>query len=138
MNRKIVFTEEHTKDIIEKYQNKAIRVDDILSEYGISSSVLAKIIRENNIPFRRENLCNPRKRSTKKVCHWCKQAVNIPGAKYCPYCGRNIQTEGEIIIDKLTGLFPYGEHIPVNSREEYRLTLNKAIEYIKQEENDDK
>ena len=133
MNRKIVFTEEITKEILSKYQNHEISVGDICAEYGISSSVLARIIRENNVPFRRENLCKPRKRSTKKVCHWCKQTVELAGAKYCPYCGRNIQTEGEIIIDKLTGLFPYGEHLPVNVREEYRITLNEAIEHIRKE-----
>ena len=129
MNRKIVFTEEITKEILSKYQNKEIFVGDICAEYGISSGVLARIIRENNVPFRRE----PRTRSTKKVCYWCKQTVVLAGAKYCPYCGRNIQTEGEIIIDKLTGLFSYGEHLPTSVREEYRITLNEAIEHIRKE-----
>ena len=133
--KKISFTEEQTKEIIAKYQDSDILITDICAEYGISSGTLARIVRENGVKFRNNNLCKPRPRKarTKKVCHWCKKTVNIPGAKYCPYCGRNIQTEGEIIIDKLTGLFPYGEHLPVNAREEYRITLNEACEYIRKE-----
>ena len=69
--KKITFTEDAIKDIVEKYQDREYSVAQILEDYSISSNVLSRIVRENGIAFRNQNACKPRPRkSHDKKCYY--------------------------------------------------------------------
>lgn len=53
--KKIEFTKEQLKDIFIKYQNKKLSMEKIGKEYGVSKTVISRILKENNIEIRKDN-----------------------------------------------------------------------------------
>lgn len=130
MYRTINLSEEEKAEILAQYQDKSIKTSDICKQYNFSPSKLINLVREAGIEPRMGNQIIRRNKKS-KVCGHCHKTIHVAEAKFCPYCGHGVLTEGEIVIESLTGLFQYGQHLPLNDREPYRITLNKAIEYIR-------
>lgn len=53
--KKIVFSEEQLRDIFAKYQNEHISMAKIGEKYNVSKTVISRILKENNIPIKKDN-----------------------------------------------------------------------------------
>ena len=54
------------QQIAEDYQNKDIKVSEILEKYGISNGVLIRLVKELNVPLREPKKSGKRTNSTRK------------------------------------------------------------------------
>jgi predicted RNA-binding Zn-ribbon protein involved in translation (DUF1610 family) len=128
--KKIVFTDEQIADIINMYQDKSVRFDDILKKHGLSSNTVIKVIDSNNIPRRQK-----RHKKTARRCSHCGALIEISEAKYCPFCGHDIMTECERMQRDLKNLVSLTAVIPQSDRDRFRDTILKAVAFIKKENN---
>ena len=53
--KKIEFTDEQQKDIIDLYINQKKSMVDIGTQYGVSKTVISRILKENQITYRNDN-----------------------------------------------------------------------------------
>lgn len=126
--KRIIFTDEQIKDILGLYQDKSVKLADICNKHHVSLGTLMNIVDENNIP-RRQKLS---KRIKTKKCGHCGAKVDLKGAKFCPFCGHNIMTESEQLIEELRDKISLLELLPSTERDDFRNVLLKAINYIKE------
>lgn len=118
------FTEEERTAIINDYTSGSGTLD-ILAKYHMTSHTLYALLDENHVPRRRGQ-------STTKKCGHCGAMVELRDAKYCPFCGHNIMTESEQLIEKLRDKISLLELLPSTERDDFRNVLLKAINYIKE------
>lgn len=119
---KRTFTEEEKTAIINDYTS-GNGTKEILSKYHLTSHTLYALLYENHVPRRRGQ-------STTKKCGHCGAKVELRNAKFCPFCGHNIMTESEQLIEELRDKISLLELLPSTERDDFRNVLLKAINYI--------
>lgn len=123
MNKK-TFTDEEKTAIINDYTSGK-GTFEILSKYHLTSYTLYALLDENHVSRRRGQ-------STTKKCGHCGAKVELRNAKFCPFCGHNIMTESEQLIEELRDKISLLELLPSTERDDFRNVLLKAINYIKE------
>lgn len=120
-------------EIIELYQNSKMSVKDICSSYGFGTSVLADLIREKGIDFRKPGQVGVRrsKKSSKRVCRNCGSTRSPIQSRFCCDCGSPLYTEKESIINQLHDLTKYFVVINTPDRDRYINEINNIISKVK-------
>lgn len=121
-------TTETKEKVAEMYRNKSNKVADIARALNISRGQVAAIAREMG--------CEPRLVRGKgkyKICPRCKRKAEIKGALYCPYCGEDLRTEKELLINKAQILFSMLQPLPSSDKDTARDIINELISYLKKE-----
>ena len=120
--------------ILAEYQDRSVKVKDIERKYHIDTVSMGKILKENGIPYRRPNMAGKRNsQGGAKRCPKCHKHIQIKGAKFCCFCGADIRSQGELLIEKQTAILSVIELIPQNSRDEVRDTVLETIAYLEKE-----
>lgn len=136
--KKVEFPIGKKKEIISMYNDRSIKVKEILETYKINNSQLCRILREENVPFRMPKNTGPRTNIKLGKCPTCGKNLMASDAKYCCYCGCNVQTESDRLIERLGDLWamvyplfrPYNKDDDV-LREKAILIINDVKEYLK-------
>lgn len=124
-------TEETKREIAALYADKNTRVVDIAATYKISNGRCKQIALEMG--------CKPRQKThvfkdTKiKKCPKCKRAIEISGARFCPFCATDIRSEREILSERVTWLWQIVGVIGANDRDKARNIINDVISFLKKE-----
>lgn len=124
MNKR-TFTEEEKTAIINDYTSGNMTFKDISAKHHMTSNMLNVFLDENRVPRKR-------KQSTTKKCGHCGAKVELRDAKFCPFCGHNIMTESEQLIEELRDKISLLELLPSTERDDFRNVLLKAINCIKE------
>lgn len=125
------FTEEERTAIINDYTSGNMTFKDIIAKYHMTSNTLNVFLDENHVPRKR-------KQNITKKCGHCGAKVELRNAKFCPFCGHNIMTESEQLIEELRDKISLLELLPSTERDDFRNVLLKAINYIKEKCRDTK
>lgn len=121
----------YTKELEEKVIAEYITGDpvkDICDRYNIDLKQVDYIVRKHNISRR-----HPRKTNMLKSCPKCRKKVDVKGARYCPFCGSDIRTEGEQLAERLKKLCEYSLDIAEQIRDEFISTLKEAMRMVQNE-----
>lgn len=98
-----MLTQEQKRAICEEYKNPANKVTKIADRYGITRGQVAHIAVEGGAEPR--NVRYGEKRTTDKaarrVCPKCHRNVDVKGAKFCCYCGSDIRSNRELLIERI-------------------------------------
>lgn len=103
--RKIEFSVDKKKEIIDMYMDKSIHVSDICKCYNISNAVLNRLLREEGVPFRLEKATGKRTNIPIKKCDICNRSVMLKDASFCPFCGHDVRSKSERLCYKLSDLW---------------------------------
>lgn len=122
------YSDELRQAVIEDYKNGE-KVTEIGEKYGIGHSQVSRIAREGGLTLRKPKHS---KDPQKKTCPRCHKAVDVKGARFCPYCGSDIRSENEILAEQLDNLKGLFIHIPEAQRDNFMQTINKAIDKLKE------
>lgn len=109
-----------TKDKVAALYKQGATYDDIVKQTGVARGSIANIVHQYNLPARNG--------SKHKICI-CGETIKS-GFRFCPYCGRDVRSEKELMIEKLQGLFDLVSLLPQTSCDEAVNTINSAIGYI--------
>lgn len=93
------------REIAEMYGDKNIPVKEILETYKINYRILYACTEEFGIPYRDEKKRGKRTNIRLNRCPECKKGISIMEARYCPYCGANMATEEDLLLDDLGKLW---------------------------------
>ena len=124
MNKR-TFTDEEKTAIINDYTSGNMTFKDIAAKHHMSSHALNVFLNENHVPRKR-------KRNITKKCGHCGAKIELRNAKFCPFCGHNIMTESEQLIEELRDKISLLELLPSTERDDFRNVLLKAINCIKE------
>lgn len=121
-------SDEVVAEIIKAYVDEKRSVDSIANEFKCAASTITKIMKRNGIATRR-----PGKKTTKLVCNHCRREIDLKDISFCPYCGKDIRTEEQLLIEDLQnslGIIATSQ-VPSNSKDKIRNSLLEAIKWIK-------
>lgn len=92
------FTQEERQAIFGAYRDGSDTLENIAKEYGTHRGSVVRIATEMGAELRR-----PRKNSitTGKLCPKCHKHIDVKGAKFCCYCGADIRSDKELLIDRI-------------------------------------
>lgn len=91
-------TQETKRAIYEEYNN-GDKVKDIAARHGITASAVSHIAKKQGAGQRR-----PRKGDRggeAKVCPNCRRKITVMGAKFCCFCGADMRTEKDMLIERI-------------------------------------
>jgi hypothetical protein len=130
-----IFTDEVKAQICAEYQDKSILSTDILKRYKLTSKQFREIIDEAGIPPRSPSAWGRKKdlngRIIKNVCPKCKKELANKEARFCWYCGSDVRSEKQILIERLNKLAGLCDFIPAADRDEFIKTINDAVKELK-------
>lgn len=130
--RKIEFPLGKRKEIIAMYSDKSIPVSEILETYHISWRVLSRILKEEAVPFRLSKAAGKRANVKLDRCPICHKSLMAKDARFCCWCGSDVRSEGEKLLDKLGELWTYiYPNIDYETKEEAKKIFNDVTTYIK-------
>jgi RNA polymerase subunit RPABC4/transcription elongation factor Spt4 len=121
-------TQETKAEIAKMYSDKSNKAQDIAKLYGISGSQLSSIAKEFGIPPRRKP-----NNSRIKRCPQCHSGVNVTGALFCPYCGSDIRTEDEKLIDRVVWLLSIIHKVGIKDQDKAKCVLSDVLEKLRKE-----
>ena len=121
-------TQETKAEIAKMYSDKSNKAKDIAKLYGISHNQLSSIAKEFGIPPRRKP-----NNSRIKRCPQCHSGVNVTGALFCPFCGSDIRTEDEKLIDRVVWLLSIIHKVGINDQCKAKDVLSDVLKRLRKE-----
>lgn len=121
------------KEILAMYQDKTIKVSEILEKYKISNTVLSKLIREEGIEFRLPKATGPRTNIVLPRCPTCNKPITQKDARFCYWCGADVRSKSEKILIKLSELWSLisNNFNTYNERNEAKKLFEEITDFIK-------
>lgn len=121
--RNVTLTSQQRKEILELYNDSSVGVKAIAEAYSIDPSTVCRIAKQEGASLRNSKIGESRERKPKrttptvKTCGTCKKKVELPGAKFCPYCGTDIRSPKEMLIQHIVAFASKVRHLPENCRD---------------------
>ena len=120
--------EETKRKIYEAYVNPNNRVEDIAREFKCCKRSVTHVAVEMGAEPRRPR----RARGGAKHCPKCRRRIEVKGAKFCCYCGSDMRTEKELLIERIDRARECISLLPENARDEVqRLFVDIVTELTK-------
>lgn len=124
-------TLEQKKALCEEYKDHSINVNEIAERYGISRSRVSNIVVKMGEQLRRPKL--KKRGATVRTCPKCRKAIDVKGAKFCCFCGADIRSNKELLIERITNAMRKTILLPEDARDEMqRLFLDIKTELSKE------
>lgn len=127
--RNVALNEQQRKEILELYNDSSVGVKAIAEAYSIDPSTVCRIVKQEGASMRNPKIGAAREKKAKrttptvKTCGTCKKKVELPGAKFCPYCGTDIRSPKEMLIQRIIAFAPKVRYLPENCRDELQNLL---------------
>lgn len=122
-----IYTKELEMNVIEDYKNPEMKCAEIAAKYGLTPSNVDYIMRKNNVPRR---IKSPKKGKKIKTCPKCHKKIEIAGARFCCFCGSDIRSENDILVERLERVLELSTLLPETQRDEFVLAINAAIKKV--------
>lgn len=115
---------ERNQGIYEAYV-RGDKVVDIAKQFGVDTTQVSKIALRMGAEARRE--FKPRAKKENKSCPKCHKKIEVAGAKFCYFCGADIRSARDILIERIRNATQLISFLPDNARDEMRAVLCDAI-----------
>lgn len=129
---KTMLTQEQKQAIFAEYSNRENKVADIADKYGITRGEATRGAVEMGAEPRRTNYGTRwTKKKAARVCPKCRKTIDVKGAKFCCYCGSDIRSNKELLIERAEKAFRNVQLLPANARDEMQTLLLDIIAELK-------
>lgn len=123
-------TPETKEQVIQDYLS-GMPIKEIGAKYHIDVSVPGKLARKAGFPGRQRTEA----KVSAKACPKCRKEIDVKGARFCPFCGADIRTEAEMLVEKLEKSKELYRFLPASHRDEFVQTINEAIKTLQERQN---
>lgn len=106
--------EETKRKIYEAYCDKSRKLEDISQEFGYDKTYIGIVAKSMGAPPRLVRA----KRGGTKHCPKCRREIKVKGAKFCCYCGSDMRTEKELLIERIDRARECISLLPKSARDE--------------------
>lgn len=124
-----MLTPAQKQEIYELYQDPSNKVGDIAKAYKIDRGDVCKIAKSLGAEGRYKMSGTRSVKAKAKICPVCRKATDLKGARYCPYCGSDIRSKKELLIDRISKAMKTTSYLPESCRDE----IQKLFVDIKEE-----
>ena len=135
-----MLTIEQKKEIYEEYQDRSKTLKEIAEKYGIGTTIVSHIaVDEMGAEPRLARSYNvKRKRPVeyKRICPECHRVVEVKGAKFCCFCGTDMRSKKELLIERIEGAMPNILHLPSSMRDGMQTLFIDIIKELKGADNE--
>lgn len=100
----------------------------IQQDLGITRNVFYYILRREGVETKRTL-----RKWAGKQCPACKKTIEVKGAKFCCFCGADIRSAAELIVEKVKRLTSIIQLLPSTSRDETMEILSEVTEYLEKD-----
>lgn len=129
-----MLTLEQKKAICEEYKDHSKKVDEIAKRYNIGRTIVAHTAIEMGAEPRRARVSRKKQGATVRTCPKCRKTIDIKGAKFCCYCGADIRSNKELLIERLNNAMRTIRYLPESERDAIQqLFLDIKAELSKEE-----
>lgn len=111
-------TEETRKAILQAYNDHKIATADIAAKYGITKAAVTKIAVEEGARPRRPKAYGKRANGKGKLCPKCHKIIEVKGAKFCYFCGADMRSAKDLLIERVDKAFEIIKFLPESFRDE--------------------
>lgn len=130
-----MLTQEQKKAICEDYKNPALTLAQIAEKHGIRRTSISNIAVEFGAePRRAARYGQPKEKrkrvKTARVCPKCRKTIDVKGASFCCFCGQDIRTSKELLIERAKRAMPNVMHLPENMRDDMQRLLMDIIKEL--------
>lgn len=130
---------ETIQQIVDPYLTTDLTTRQIAEHYGTTASRVCRLVKQAGGAMRRpkstykgvEVGTKREKTKTVKSCPKCRRKIDLSYARFCPYCGSDIRSEGELLAERLVNLADLALYIPDERRDELVKALNEAANMVK-------
>ena len=123
-------TKEIKMAICEEYKDRKNRVVDIAQKYKIDQTSVTRYA----IAMGAEPRLKKKLKTTARICPKCRKTIDIKGAKFCCYCGSDIRSNKEILIERVENAMTMISFLPVNMRDEAQHLFADVIKELENKE----
>lgn len=109
-------TEEQKLQLLKDY-NAGVRVSAIADTLGIAKSSVSRIAQAMGASARLKV------RDIAKICPKCRKHIEVKGAKYCCFCGADIRSTKELLVERITNSMSKLKYLPDDARDEMQKLL---------------
>ena len=131
-----MFTLEQKKAICEEYKDRSNNVEDIATRYGVGRGTVARIAVEMGAEPRRTKMYGrefKKQGKTGRTCPKCRKTIDVKGALYCCFCGADIRSNKELLIERINVSMRKTVFLPEDARDEMqRLFVDIKTELSKE------
>lgn len=110
-------TNEMKKEIYEAYVNGE-KVTDIAKKHDMWAADVSRIAISMGAQPRRELKPRQRKKEIAKTCSHCHRKIALKDAKFCCYCGADLRTEKDRLIERIHKGMELMSLLPSEARDE--------------------
>lgn len=115
---------ERNQAIYEAYV-RGDKVVDIAQEFGVDVTRVSKVAQKMGAAPRRAY--KPREKHGNKTCPKCHRKIEVKDAKFCYFCGADIRSARDILVERIKNATQLISFLPDNARDEMRAVLCDAI-----------
>ena len=123
-------TKEMKMAICEEYKDRNNRVTDIAKKYNIDQTSVIRYA----VAMGAEQRLKRKPKTTARICPKCRKTIDIKGAKFCCYCGSDIRSNKEILIERVENAMTMISFLPVNMRDEAQHLFADVIKELENKE----
>ena len=80
---------------------------------------------------RRKSYGKRRGNNAARICPKCRKVIEVKGAKFCCFCGADIRTEKELLIERVDKAFRVIQFLPASARDEMQQLFVDITEALK-------
>ena len=125
------FTEAQIQDILNAYRDKSVTREQICEGFGISPTTLNHILHKHNEPFRVPKRLKNSEKTAAKTCPNCRRRIDVKGAKFCPFCGSDVRSARDLLIERVEKLTTFNSYIPSTERDNFIQTIIDAVKELR-------
>lgn len=118
MNNKSKLTEDQKLQLLKDY-NDGVRVSAIADALGITKSSVSRIAQAMGASARKTK----KVRDIYKICPKCHKHIEVKGAKFCCFCGADIRSNKELLVERITSSMTKLKYLPDDARDEMQKLL---------------
>lgn len=136
---KEMLTQEQKKAICEDYKDRSKTVNEIANKYGVSRGDVAHIAVEMGAEPRstkKYGAKHKKQGERVRICPKCHKAIDVKGARFCCFCGSDIRSDKECLIERIENAIPNILHLPVNMRDEMQILFVDIVKELEGGHND--
>lgn len=128
-----MLTQEQKQAIYEDYKDRSKKVGDIAQKYRIMRGEVARIAVEMGAEPRKAKTFGVSRKAGAAVrkCPKCHKVIEVKGARFCCFCGMDIRSNKERLIERIEGAMPVIAHLPANMRDDAQQLFIDIIKELK-------
>ena len=112
-----MITQEERQKIFEEYCDRNITTTEIAERHSLRRSEIAHIAVEMGAEPRSKKAYGKHKQHL-HVCPKCRKRIDVKGAKFCCFCGTDIRSEKDLLIERINKAFEIIPFLPEAERDE--------------------